>query len=101
MALNITGEPTQGELGKLLALDTTTLTRTLRLLMKSGWIVAKAGEDRRQRLLRLTFSGRQKFQKTLPHWDRAQKHLQRRLGQSTWNQLGELLAEVTRVTADS
>jgi DNA-binding MarR family transcriptional regulator len=101
MALNLTGEPTQGELGKLLALDTTTLTRTLRLLMKSGWIVAKAGEDRRQRLLRLTASGRKKFQQSRPHWDRAQEHLQRQLGQSAWNQLRELLTEVTRVTVDS
>src|SRR5580700_11770970 len=34
MALNITGETTQGDLGKLLALDTTSLTRMLRFLTK-------------------------------------------------------------------
>jgi len=54
MALSITGEITQGGLGKLLALDTTTLTRMLRLLTKRGWIGVKAGDDRRLRLLRLT-----------------------------------------------
>ena len=51
MALNITGEITQGGVGKLLALDTTTLTRMLRLLTTRGWIEEKAGDDRRQRLL--------------------------------------------------
>src|SRR5207237_8107984 len=77
MALNITGETTQGDLGRLLALDTTTLTRMLRLLTKRGWIGVKAGDDRRQRFLRLTPSGRQKLQQSRPHWERAQRRLQR------------------------
>src|SRR6202521_2260135 len=96
MALNITGETTQGDLGKLLALDTTSLTRMLRLLTKHGWIGVKAGNDRRQRLLRLTRSGRQKLQQSQPHWERAQKRLQRGLGERSWAQMGGLLAEVTR-----
>jgi DNA-binding MarR family transcriptional regulator len=99
MALNLTGETTQGNLGKLLALDTTSLTRMLRLLTKRGWIGAKAGDDRRQRLLRLTSSGRQKFQQSQPHWERAQRRLQKGLGLATWSQMGGLLAEVTRASA--
>jgi DNA-binding MarR family transcriptional regulator len=99
MALNLTGETTQGDLGKLLALDTTSLTRMLRLLTKSGWIGVKAGDDRRQRLLRLTPSGRQKFLQSRPHWERAQRRLQGGLGEPRWSQLGGLLAEVTRASA--
>jgi DNA-binding MarR family transcriptional regulator len=99
MALNITGEITQGGLGKLLALDTTTLTRMLRLLTKRGWIGAKAGDDRRQRLLWLTPSGRQKLQQCQPHWERAQRRLQRGLGEPAWSQMGGLLAEVARASA--
>jgi DNA-binding MarR family transcriptional regulator len=98
MALNLTGETTQGDLGKLLALDTTSLTRMLRLLTKRGWIGVKAGEDRRQRLLRLTPSGRQKLQRSRPHWERAQKRLKRSLGEPSWSQMGGLLAEVTRAS---
>jgi len=98
MTLHLTGETTQGNLGKLLALDTTSLTRMLRLLTKRGWIGAKAGDDRRQRLLRLTSSGRQKLQRSQPHWDRAQRRLQRGLGEATWSQMGGLLAEVTRAS---
>ncbi len=100
MALDTTGEITQGELGRLLALDTTTLTRTLRILKGCGWIGAKAGDDRRQRLLDITPSGRQKLQESLPHWERAQESLQNGLGEPTWSQMGQLLTDVARVAAE-
>jgi DNA-binding MarR family transcriptional regulator len=96
MTLNLTGETSQGNLGKVLALDTTSLTRMLRLLKRRGWIGVKAGDDRRQRLLRLTPSGRQKLEQSRPHWERAQRRLQRGLGELSWSQMGGLLAEVTR-----
>jgi DNA-binding MarR family transcriptional regulator len=96
MALNLTGETTQGQLGKLLALDSTTLTRTLKLVKERGWVKAKPGSDRRQRLLMLTVAGRDKLQRSMPHWRRAQEGLRVALGDATWTQLGGLLAEVTR-----
>jgi DNA-binding MarR family transcriptional regulator len=98
MALNLTGETTQGNLGKLLALDTTSLTRMLRFLTKRGWIGVKTGADRRQRLLRLTPSGRQKLEQSRPHWEQAQRRLQRGLGAQTWARMAGLLAEVTRAS---
>lgn len=101
MALNITGQTTQGELSKLLALDTTTLTRMLRPLRKNGWIGLQPGTDRRQRLVRLTPSGERKLAQSRPHWERAQEHLRRDLGEATWSQMGGLLAEVTRVSAEA
>ncbi len=96
MALNLTGETTQGQLGKLLALDSTTLTRTLKLVKERGWIKAKPGNDRRQRLLMLTAAGREQLQRSTPHWKRAQEQLRTALGEATWSQLGGLLAQVTR-----
>jgi DNA-binding MarR family transcriptional regulator len=96
MALNITGETTQGKLGKLLALDSTTLTRTLKLVKERGWVKATPGEDRRQRRLTLTRVGKDKLQKSLPHWKQAQEALQSALGEAAWTQLGGLLAQVTR-----
>jgi DNA-binding MarR family transcriptional regulator len=98
MGLKLTGETTQGELGKLLALDTTSLTRMLRPLTKHGWIVGKAGDDRRQRLLRLTSSGRQKLEHSRSHWERAQRRLQKGLGETSWSQMAGLLAEITRAS---
>jgi DNA-binding MarR family transcriptional regulator len=100
MALNLTGETSQGKLGELLALDSTTLTRMLRLLKDRGWVSAKAGDDRRQQRLHLTSAGREKLQQSLPHWKRAQENLRTALGERTWSQLGGLLAEVTRVSVE-
>jgi DNA-binding MarR family transcriptional regulator len=95
MALNLTGEITQGKLGKLLALDSTTLTRTLKLVKERGWVKAMPGEDRRQRRLTLTSAGREKLQKSMPRWKQAQETLQTALGEAAWSQLGGLLAQVT------
>jgi len=100
MALSIMGETTQGVLGRLLALDTTTLTRMLRPLKKHGWVAAHRGDDRRQRLLRLTAPGREKLQQSRPHWERAQEALRRSLGDAAWNRMGGLLTEVTRACAE-
>jgi DNA-binding MarR family transcriptional regulator len=99
MALERTGEISQGKLGQLLALDSTTLTRTLALLQKRGWIREKEGDDRRFRMIELTASGRTKLQQGLPHWKRAQDRLQRTLGEQAMNQLGGLLAEIAARTS--
>jgi len=96
MTLSVTGEITQGKLGKLLALDTTSLTRMLRLLTKHGWIGVETGEDRRQRLLRLTPLGRKKLDESRPDWERAQRRMQRGLGEAAWTEMGELLANIAR-----
>jgi DNA-binding MarR family transcriptional regulator len=98
MALNLTGKTTQGALGKLLALDTTSLTRMLRLLIKRGWIEVKEGDDRRQKLLRLTLAGQHKLEQAWPKWERAQKRLRRALDEASWARLGRLLAEVAHAS---
>jgi DNA-binding MarR family transcriptional regulator len=95
MALDLAGEISQGRLGKLLALDSTTLTRMLELLKRRGWIQEKQGEDRRFRMIRLTAAGRVKFQQSMPHWKRAQDRMQRAIGEATVGRLDELLAQVT------
>ncbi|HXU19839.1 MAG TPA: MarR family winged helix-turn-helix transcriptional regulator [Verrucomicrobiae bacterium] len=99
MALARAGEITQGKLGKVLALDSTTLTRMLELLRNRGWIQEKEGEDRRFRIIRLTNAGRAKLQHSVPHWKRAQNRLQNVLGEGTMGQLAVLLAKVTATSA--
>ena len=46
MALERTGDISQGKLGRLLGLDSTTLTRMLKPLKKQGWIQEQEGDDR-------------------------------------------------------
>ena len=88
-ALTIAGNISQGELGEILGLDSTTLTRTLALLRKKRWIQAKPGEDRRQVRVILTAEGRSKYQSALPYWQSAQKELRKALGETGWTQLME------------
>jgi DNA-binding MarR family transcriptional regulator len=99
-ALERAGEISQGKLGKLLALDSTTLTRMLELLTKRGWIQEKECDDRRFRIIGLTTAGRAKLRQSLPHWKRAQERMQRVLGEDTMVQLGGLLARVTAMSAE-
>jgi len=96
MTLSITGETTQGQLGDILALDSTSLTRMLKPLMRRGWIRGKAGQDRRQKLLRLSSSGRAKFEDSRQYWERAQERLQQALSELSWRQMGTRLTEITR-----
>ena len=95
MALNKTGAIPQGALGRLLALDSTSLTRMLDLMKKRGWVQAKEGDDRRLRIFTLTPAGRAKYLRGLPHWKRAQDRLRIALGEQAASQLSGLLADVT------
>ncbi len=100
MALEMTGESTQGELGQLLSLDSTTLTRMLTPLVIERWIGERPGGDRRQRLLRLTPAGKRKLRDARPAWERAQAALEKGLETRTWNQLGTMLADVAEAAGE-
>src|SRR6266481_7002093 len=68
-AFSLAGEVSQGQLAQILAMDSTTLTRTLRIMEREGWIAERRGEDRRERLLRLAKAGRYQFNRALPSWE--------------------------------
>ncbi|HXJ87862.1 MAG TPA: MarR family transcriptional regulator [Candidatus Binatia bacterium] len=86
-ALVTAGNISQGRLGDLLGLDSTTLSRTLALLRRKGWIQAQPGEDRRELRLTLTAEGKRKYQSALHHWQSAQKRLRKVLGEAGWQQI--------------
>jgi DNA-binding MarR family transcriptional regulator len=100
MTLGRTGEVSQGRLGRLLALDSTTLTRMLEPLRKKGWIEEKEGDDRRFRMIRLTAAGRAKLSQSMPHWKRAQSRVQEAIGEQTVNQLSGMLERVTAMATE-
>lgn len=87
---------TQKQLGQLLALDTTTLSRTLRPLEKRGWIRSMPGEDLRQRRFALTPVGRRRVERARPHWQRIQDRVRRQLEPTEWEQVMGALLRVTR-----
>jgi DNA-binding MarR family transcriptional regulator len=88
-ALTRTGSISQGNLGELLGLDSTTLTRTLALLRRKGWIQTKPGQDRREVRLTLTAEGKRKYLSALRYWQSAQRQLRRVLSGAGWKQMME------------
>jgi DNA-binding MarR family transcriptional regulator len=93
--LSLAGEVTQGELGRMLAMDSTTLTRTLKIMSRHGWIGKRRGTDRREWRLRLSKTGEAQLKRALPHWEKAQAQLRLQLGQHQWDELARLTNNVT------
>ena len=99
--LAIAGRPiTQGTLGQLLALDSTTLSRTLKPLEAAGWIRSIAGQDGRERHVELATAGRRVLKRATPVWEGVQQRLRHALGPRQWSALDELLTSVTRRTRE-
>ena len=82
---------TQGALGDLLALDSTTLSRTLRPLERAKWIRRVEGSDARERRIELAALGWRALQRATPAWERAQRRLRAGLGRRDWAALQEVL----------
>jgi DNA-binding MarR family transcriptional regulator len=91
--LKAAGEVRQRDLDGLTSLDETTLTRNLRPLIDAGWVAVRPGEDRREKLVRLTDVGGAKLREARPAWERAQQ----RLPEETWSSLMDALPELTRL----
>src|SRR5258705_5425055 len=66
-ALTLAGEVSQGTLGEILGIDSTTLTRALAIVGRRGWVASRPGEDRRARWLSLNNSARGEYKRNVPH----------------------------------
>ena len=73
------------------------LTRNLRPLIDAGWVAISAGNDRREKLVRLTAAGAAKLKQARPAWERAQERMRLRLPKGKWATLMALLPELTRL----
>lgn len=91
------GEVSQGQLGEMLAMDSTTLTRTLGIMSRHGWIAERRGEDQRERRLRLSKAGETKLNRAMLVWEKVQSRLRKQLGEQAWNNLLQLTNRVTEL----
>jgi DNA-binding MarR family transcriptional regulator len=98
--LDRAGEVRQRDLGALMLLDETTLTRNLRPLVKADWVAVRKGEDRREKFVSITDQGRAKVEEAFQVWERAQKQLRSLLPREVWQNLLTVLPDVARLTAD-
>ena len=94
-ALAATGEANQKRLSAGFAMDSTTLTRTLGLLQRQGWVRVRRGKDRRERLFRLTQGGRRQLAEAQRYWERAEDRLRRELGDEGWKNMRQTVSRIT------
>jgi DNA-binding MarR family transcriptional regulator len=93
-ALDQLGPAPQSALVRFLAIDATTLSRTLRPLARAGWIREGDSADARETRWELTPEGQRKLLRTVPLWERAQLDFRRQLGKQKWAMLLDELATV-------
>jgi DNA-binding MarR family transcriptional regulator len=98
--LSLAGEVTQGVLGQMLAMDSTTLTRTLGIMARQGWIEKRHGEDRREWRMRLSKAGRDQLKRALPEWQKVQTRLRTTLGNELCESLLKLTNKVTNTVTE-
>jgi DNA-binding MarR family transcriptional regulator len=94
-ALAATGEANQKRLSAGFAMDSTTLTRTLGLLRRQGWVRVRHGKDRRERLFSLTQAGKRQLAEAQPYWEQAEQRLRRELGEAGWKSMKQTVSRVT------
>ncbi len=94
-ALAATGEANQKRLSAGLAMDSTTLTRTLGLIRKQGWVRVRRGKDKRERLFGLTRAGKRQLTVAQPYWERAEHRLRRELGDAGWKGMRGTVSRMT------
>jgi len=95
-ALSLAGQVTQGVLGQILAMDSTTLTRTLDIMERRDWIAKRRGKDRREWQIRLSKGGEAQLQRALPAWRSVQHRVHTQLGKEAWETLFNVTNKVTR-----
>jgi DNA-binding MarR family transcriptional regulator len=96
-ALSLAGEVTQGRLGEILAIDSTTLTRTLAVMRNRRWIETRRGRDGRERLLKLSKTGREQLDRASPAWQGVQDRLRSEIGDERWAEMFRQTAEITSI----
>jgi len=74
-----------GELSSLLALDQTTVSRSLATLRQRHWVHTARGDDRRKRQVALTETGKLQLQRANRAWRRAQARFRRVYGAKKWD----------------
>ena len=93
-ALDWLGETNIGDLSEELAIDGTTLTRNLEVLVRRGLVENIANDDARVRNVRLTGAGKRAYDKAVPLWSKAQRNVVDALGKDHWRDMAQQLRTI-------
>lgn len=87
---------TVGKIANTIAMDNSTLTRTLKLLERDKLIALCVGKDRREKQVQATSRGRKAFAAAMPLWERAQATTLGRLKGRHLREVNSLLLNLSR-----
>lgn len=88
------------DLAEMMSLSPSTLTRTLKPLISTGWVELGPGTDGRTRNVRITAAGRGKCAEGMPHWSVAQAKVHQLIGSRNVSTLHALIGEcLMRISA--
>src|SRR5262245_17098551 len=83
------------DIAAALAMDQTTLSRTLALMQRDGLIAPAEGEDLRETRWQLTATGRRRMRSVLPRWRAAQKRVEKLVGKDEAARLKKVAQRLT------
>jgi DNA-binding MarR family transcriptional regulator len=89
-----------GALADVLILDPTTLTRSLRLLEKEGFIAISERSTMRQRFLTMTPKGEWALGRSVAAWRKAHERFLAMVGPEYWDEMRSELEELARVVVE-
>jgi MarR family transcriptional regulator, organic hydroperoxide resistance regulator len=82
------------QLGEILDLDQTTVTRNINLLEQTGLVTRAPHQDPRVKLVKLTAQGKQKRQKAMEYWQKAQNKFKSSLSEQEWKTFQKVLQKI-------
>lgn len=88
-----------GALADLLALDATTLTRSLRPLQKDGLLAVSERAAMRQRFINLTRKGERTLARAVPQWREVQGNFEAAIGSERWTEFRDELERLAGVAS--
>jgi len=88
-------------LSKASMMDRTTLSRNLKPLEKNRLVRVESGQDRRERIVTLTYTGEEVMMKAYPLWEHAQNKILYGLNQKGLDALLTSLSDVVALTRSS
>lgn len=87
-----------GELGAILLMDQTTVTRNIEMLRKSGYVtIRKDAADSRRKTILITENGANKLAEVMPFWAQAQSQIEKGLGAQRYRDFLKTLKDITQL----
>ena len=92
-------EPFISDIGRVLSMDQTTVTRNIEKLERAGFVeTGPHPDDPRKKRVALSQKGLQKVEEARPYWQQAQDAIRARIGEENLERLLGLLSELSATT---